>query len=77
MSDDFNKDESEKGIKREKLNWLLRIITLGDRFSLQDFMIELKKVLWSSLIVFFGVLVSFGLKVKEKNLETESPISIT
>ena len=37
MSDDFNKDESEKGIKREKLNWLLRIITLGDRFSLKDF----------------------------------------
>ena len=43
MSDDFNKDESEKGIKREKLNWLLRIITLGDRFSLQDFYDRIKK----------------------------------
>ena len=62
MSDDFDKDDREKGIKREKLNWLLRIITLGDRFSLQDFYDRIKKGFVEFLIVFFGVLVSFGVE---------------
>ena len=60
MSDNFEK--KEKGIKKEKLNWLLRIITLGDRFSLQDFYDRIKKGFVEFLIVFFGVLVSFGVE---------------
>lgn len=60
MSDNF--DKKEKGIKKEKLNWLLRIITLGDRFSLQDFYDRIKKGFVEFLIVFFGVLVSFGVE---------------
>ena len=52
----------EKGIKKEKLNWFLRIITLGDRFSYQDFYDRIKKGFVEFLIVFFGVLVSFSVE---------------
>ena len=62
MDDNFEKKEKEKGIKKEQLNWLLRIITLGDRFSLQDFYDRIKKGFVEFLIVFFGVLVSFGVE---------------
>ena len=62
MSDQFDKNQKEKGIKKEQLNWLLRIITLGDRFSLQDFYDRIKKGFVEFLIVFFGVLVSFGVE---------------
>ncbi len=54
----------EKGIEKAKLNWFLRIITLGDRFSYQDFFDRLKKGVVDFLIVFFGVLVSFGVEQK-------------
>ena len=62
MGDQFDKNEKEKGIKKEQLSWLLRIITLGDRFSLQDFYDRIKKGFVEFLIVFFGVLVSFGVE---------------
>ncbi len=62
MGDQFDKNEKEKGIKKEQLNWLLRFITLGDRFSLQDFYDRIKKGFVEFLIVFFGVLVSFGVE---------------
>ena len=62
MNNHKDKDQNEKGIKKEKLNWLLRIITLGDRFSLQDFYDRIKKGFVEFLIVFFGVLVSFGVE---------------
>ena len=62
MSEKSNKKQGERGIQREKLNWLLRIITLGDRFSLQDFYDRIKKGFVEFLIVFFGVLVSFGVE---------------
>lgn len=62
MSDQFDKNQKEKGIKKEQLNWLLRFITLGDRFSLQDFYDRIKKGFVEFLIVFFGVLVSFGVE---------------
>ena len=60
MNDD--KNNKEKGIKKEKLNWFLRIITLGDRFSYQDFYDRVKKGFVEFLIVFFGVLVSFSVE---------------
>ena len=60
MNDD--KNNKEKGIKKEKLNWFLRIITLGDRFSYQDFYDRIKKGFVEFLIVFFGVLVSFSVE---------------
>jgi len=47
---------------RDQLNWFLRLITLGDRFSLRDFYDRLKKGFVEFLIVFFGVLVSFSVE---------------
>ena len=48
--------------ERAKLNWFLRLITLGDRFSYQDFFDRFKKGFVEFLIVFFGVLVSFSVE---------------
>ena len=59
----------EKGVKKEKLNWFLRVITLGDRFSYQDFFDRLKKGVVDFLIVFFGVLVSFGVEQKGEDFD--------
>ena len=59
----------EKGVKKEKLNWFLRAITLGDRFSYQDFFDRLKKGVVDFLIVFFGVLVSFGVEQKGEDFD--------
>ena len=60
MDEEINK--KEKGIEKKKLNWFLRIITLGDRFSYQDFYDRIKKGFVEFLIVFFGVLVSFSVE---------------
>jgi hypothetical protein len=62
MSDGLDQKEREKGVEKEKLNWFLRIITLGDRFSVEDFYDRVKKGFVEFLIVFFGVLVSFGVE---------------
>ncbi len=69
MSDQMDKNQTEKGIKKEKLNWLLRVITLGDRFSLQDFYDRIKKGFVEFLIVFFGVLVSFGVESQGEDFD--------
>jgi hypothetical protein len=60
MDEEINK--KEKGLEKKKLNWFLRIITLGDRFSYQDFYDRIKKGFVEFLIVFFGVLVSFSVE---------------
>jgi len=52
----------EKSKKRNELSWWLRLITLGDRFSYQDFFDRFKKGFVEFLIVFFGVLVSFSVE---------------
>ena len=54
---------------RSELNWFLRLITLGDRFSMQDFYDRLKKGFVEFLIVFFGVLVSFSVEQQGENFE--------
>ena len=59
---DEKTEKKEKGLERERLNWFLRIITLGDRFSYQDFYDRIKKGFVEFLIVFFGVLVSFSVE---------------
>jgi len=56
--------KKEKGVKAEKLNWFMQLITLGDRFSWRDFYDRLKEGIVSFFIVFFGVLVSFGVEQK-------------
>ena len=52
----------EKSKKRDELSWWLKLITLGDRFSYQDFFDRFKKGFVEFLIVFFGVLVSFSVE---------------
>ena len=54
--------KQEEGIDKKQLSWFMRIITLGDRFSVQDFYDRIKKGFVEFLIVFFGVLVSFGVE---------------
>ncbi len=54
--------KEEEGIDKKQLSWFMRIITLGDRFSVQDFYDRIKKGFVEFLIVFFGVLVSFGVE---------------
>ena len=56
--------EKEKGVKKEKVNWFLQLITLGDRFSWRDFYDKLKEGIVNFSIVFFGVLLSFGVEQK-------------
>lgn len=60
MDEEINK--KERGVEKKRLNWFLRIITLGDRFSYQDFYDRIKKGFVEFLIVFFGVLVSFSVE---------------
>mgnify|MGYP000080891620 FL=1 len=60
--DKKNNRPKERGIKRERLNWLLQFITVGDRFSSQDFFDRIKKGFVEFLIVFLGVLVSFSVE---------------
>jgi len=54
--------KKEEGIDKKQLSWFMQIITLGDRFSVQDFYDRIKKGFVEFLIVFFGVLVSFGVE---------------
>ena len=54
---------------RSELNWFLRLITLGDRFSMRDFYDRLKKGFVEFLIVFFGVLVSFSVEQQGENFD--------
>lgn len=78
IDDEFNKIDSNKdgyisreeyadasksaGIEKEKLNWFLRLITLGDRFDIKDFWDRVKKSIVEFVILVFGVTVSFGIE---------------
>ena len=57
----------KKNLERDKLSWYIRLITLGDRFSYQDFFDRFKKGFVEFLIVFFGVLVSFSVEQQGEN----------
>jgi len=75
--DDFDKIDTNKdglflrrickckksaGIEKEKLNWFLKLITLGDRFDIKDFFDRFKKSIVEFIILVFGVTVSFGIE---------------
>lgn len=53
---------TEKGKRKEELNWFLRLITLGDRFDIRDFYDRLKKSIVEFAVIFFGILLSFGVE---------------
>lgn len=52
----------EKGKRKEELNWFMRLFTLGDRFDLRDFYDRLKKSTVEFAVIFFGILMSFGVE---------------
>ena len=56
--------DKEKGIKKEKVNWFLQLITLGDRFSWRDFYDRLKKVLLTFPSYFLESYFHLGLNKK-------------
>ncbi|MDG2371745.1 MAG: hypothetical protein P8L83_03940 [Flavobacteriaceae bacterium] len=67
--DEYANASKSAGVEKEKLNWFLRLITVGERFSLTDFFDRAKKGFVEFLIVFFGVLVSFGVEQKGDDFE--------
>jgi len=60
--EEFDAADESAGIEREKLNWFLRLITLGDRFDIKDFYDRVKKSIVEFVILVFGVTVSFGIE---------------
>lgn len=60
--EEFDAADQSAGIEREKLNWFLRLITLGDRFDIKDFWDRVKKSIVEFVILVFGVTVSFGIE---------------
>lgn len=60
--EEFENADQGAGVEKEKLNWFLRLITLGDRFDIGDFWDRLKKSIVEFVILVFGVTVSFGIE---------------
>ena len=60
--EEFDAPAQSAGVEREKLNWFLRLITLGDRFDIKDFWDRVKKSIVEFVILVFGVTVSFGIE---------------
>ena len=60
--EEFENADQSAGVEKEKLNWFLRLITLGDRFDIGDFWDRLKKSILEFIILVFGVTVSFGIE---------------
>jgi hypothetical protein len=60
--EEFENADKSAGLEREKLNWFLRLITLGDRFDIKDFWDRVKKSIVEFVILVFGVTVSFGIE---------------
>ena len=60
--EEFDAADQTAGVEREKLNWFLRLITLGDRFDIKDFWDRVKKSIVEFVILVFGVTVSFGIE---------------
>lgn len=60
--DEYDNAAKSAGIEKDKLNWFLRLITLGDRFDIKDFWDRVKKSIVEFVILVFGVTVSFGIE---------------
>ena len=60
--EEYANTKKSSGIEKEKLNWFLRLITLGDRFDIKDFFDRFKKSIVEFIILVFGVTVSFGIE---------------
>lgn len=51
----------------KELNWFLKIFTIGDKFSLQDFFDRAKKMVVEFFAIFFGVFLSLAVDQKREN----------
>lgn len=60
--EEYDNASEAAGVEKEKLNWFLRLITLGDRFDIKDFWDRFKKSIVEFIILVFGVTVSFGIE---------------
>ena len=60
--EEYDNATETSGVEKEKLNWFLRLITLGDRFDIKDFWDRVKKSAVEFIILVFGVTVSFGIE---------------
>ena len=60
--EEYANTKKSSGIEKEKLNWFVRLITLGDRFDIKDFFDRFKKSIVEFIILVFGVTVSFGIE---------------
>lgn len=60
--EEYDNATETAGVEKEKLNWFLRLITLGDRFDIKDFWDRVKKSAVEFIILVFGVTVSFGIE---------------
>ena len=60
--EEYDNATETAGVEKEKLNWFLRLITLGDRFDIKDFWDRVKKSAVEFVILVFGVTVSFGIE---------------
>jgi len=60
--DEYVNASKTAGVEKEKLNWFIRLITLGDRFDIKDFWDRFKKSIVEFIILVFGVTVSFGIE---------------
>jgi hypothetical protein len=60
--EEYDNATETAGVEKEKLNWFLRLITLGDRFDIKDFWDRVKKSSVEFVILVFGVTVSFGIE---------------
>lgn len=62
LREEYDNATETAGVEKEKLNWFLRLITLGDRFDIKDFWDRVKKSAVEFIILVFGVTVSFGIE---------------
>lgn len=70
--DEYENASKMAGVEKEKLNWFLRLITLGDRFDIKDFWDRFKKSIVEFIILVFGVTVSFGIEQQGGDSENRS-----
>ena len=74
---DYSKEREKKNKHKNKnigndipvkeLNWFLKIFTIGDKFSLQDFLDRAKKMVVEFFAIFFGVFLSLAVDQKREN----------
>ena len=64
---DIDENEDNEGIPIEKLNWFLRIFTIGKRFNFRDFYDRVKKLIVEFFAIFMGVFLSLAVDQKRED----------